>query len=564
MRSIFHLLLLAFIVIEGAGCTSKTASPSSNSSAPPHNSPTIRFRDATQECGINAIYENGEQSNEHSIVESLGGGVGLMDFDRDGCLDAFFPGGGKITKDQPLAGLPNTLWKNLGPAKFNNVSAQSRIELPQTLTHGCSAADIDNDGFCDVLITGYGGLQVLRNQGDGTFIDCTMTSKIDDTAWSSSAAWGDFNEDGNLDLYVAHYVDWSWKNHPQCPTTQPGVFDVCTPNDFGPLRHVVFMSNGDWTFSKRDDEAGLDKGGKGLGVVIADLNDDKRIDIYVANDTTNNFLYLGDGTGRFTDAGLQSGTAVDGNGTPNGSMGLVVFDFNQDQRPDLWVTNYENETYALYENAGNGSFLWATERAGINALGRKFVGFGTTSGDFDQDGDEDIVVANGHVMLHPAQSTSSQQSVFLENKFVGDTRRLARAELEAPSYFSSLHRGRGVVTGDLDNDSDLDLVFSNTREPAALLLNESNRHGTQVQINLVGTKSNRDAIGSVGILKTNKRSYLRTIVGGGSYLSQNPYTLTWSVPEGEQIIELKITWPNGEQQSIQELAVSKPMIVVQR
>lgn len=512
VRSTLYVLFFVHFVCLVAGCGWKTDAPTPG---PTIEASSIRFHDVTSESGIVSVYQNGEEANEHSIVESLGGGVGLIDFDRDGRLDVFFPGGGKIARNEPLEGLPSSLWRNLGAMQFENVSDASQLSKPRTLTHGCAAADIDNDGFTDVLVTGYGGLQLLRNQGDGTFYDCTISSALLDTDWSSSAAWGDFNEDGNLDLYVAHYVDWSWKKHPQCPTIQPGVFDVCTPNDFGPLRDVVFLSKGDWTFERRTDEAGLEPGGKGLGVVTADLNNDQHIDIYVANDTTNNFLYLGDGAGHFKDAGLESGTAVDGNGTPNGSMGLVVFDYNQDQRLDLWVTNYENETYALYENAGRSSFLWATERVGINALGRKFVGFGTTSGDFDQDGDEDLVVANGHVMLHPAQSQSSQQSVLLENKIVGTSRRLVRFEFEKSSYFSNYHRGRGVVSGDLDGDGDLDLIFSNTREPAAVILNESSRLGAQAQVELVGRSSNRDAIGAVCLLKTDKNVYMRSVVGGG-------------------------------------------------
>ena len=509
---------------------------------------SFRFVDSTAASGVNAIYQNGEESQSHSIVESLGGGIGLLDFDLDGRWDLFFPGGGTLTAGQPLPGLPLSVWRNAGDCRFVDVSKKFAQTEPEYYSHGCAAADVDNDGFSDVLITGYGGLQFFRNQGDGTFLECAEWAGLIDLSWSTSAAWGDFDQDGDLDLYIAHYVDWSWDKNPKCPTTTAGIFDVCAPSDFNPLPDTMFFNNGDGTFRGQSVEGS--QSGKGLGVMTLDLNDDSQLDIYVANDTTTNFLFVNDGTGNFQDIGLISGAGVDGNGTANGSMGLATLDFDGNLLPDLWVTNYENESYALYENSGNASFLWATERAGLNALGKLFVGFGTIAADLDIDGDEDIVVANGHIMLHPANSQTTQQSVLLANTPAGNSRRLARQDLGEASYFSTYHRGRGVVFGDLDLDGDLDLVFSNTNEPAAILRNETPAGGKLLCVKLIGTSSNRDAIGAKAILHTNGQDYLRTVVGGGSYLSQGSYELVWGVPSLDAMTTLDITWPDGKKQSL--------------
>ena len=557
--------LISLCFLSGIGCKRQpTVLPGSNEkAAAADGQQSFDFVDVTARSGVHAAYENSEEAREYSIVESLGGGVGAFDFDRDGRIDLMFPGGGTIKRDQPLSGLPTSLWWNLEQARFVDISATARVTTPPNYSHGCAAADFDNDGFCDVLITGYGGVQLLRNQGDGTLVDATAQSTIADSSWSSSAAWGDLNEDGNVDLYIAHYVNWSWSNHPQCPTAVPGVLDVCTPNDFSGLPDEVYLSNGDGTFRAAGKELGLDTGGKGLGVAMADLNGDMHIDIYVANDTTSNFLYLNDGSGKLEEIGLISGTALDGTGTPNGSMGIAVLDYDLNLMPDLWVTNYENETYALYENSGDARFLWATERAGLNALGNLFVGFGTVAADLDCDGDEDIAVANGHVMLHPSQSITEQQAVLLANTVSGKSRRLVRQNFGEENYFSKYHRGRGLISCDIDGDADLDLVFSNVRDPAAVLLNNSQTDGKQVHLQLVGSRANRDAIGARVVMTTNASKTMRVVVGGGSYLSQGPYTLSWGLPAGEQIVAFDIVWPDGSTQNITQVDTSKPMLVVQ-
>ncbi len=481
----------------------------------------------------------------------------MFDYDRDGRQDLWFPGGGRLEKSKPLTGLKHGLWRGQQDGTFADVSLDAGMVTARNYTHGCATADFDNDGFCDVLITGYGGLQLYRNQGDGTFVDETDRAAMIDPAWSSSAAWGDFDGDGNLDVYVAHYVDWSWENHPRCPTSEPGVDDVCTPNDFKPLADVIFFNNGDGTFRAASDTIGLRPDGKGLGVITLDVNGDSHCDIYVANDTTNNFLYLNNGDGSFRETGMISGVAVDGDGASNGSMGIAALDFDGNLQPDLWVTNYENETYALYQNQGHDSFLCGTAQAGVNALGTLYVGFGTVAADFDADGDEDLVVTNGHVMQHPSSGGIAQLPLFLEcvegSSGQPKTRKLVRKMFAPEDYFSNSWRGRGVVAGDLDRDGKLDLVFANTNQPAVILMNRTPSDGRSLSIDLVGMGSNRNAIGAHVVLQTSGGEYARSVVGGGSYLSQQPYAVHFGIPAGETVERIQVTWPDGAREAITDL-----------
>ena len=284
--------------------------------------------------------------------------------------------------------------------------------------------------------------------------------------WSTSAAWGDLDGDGYPDLYLCQYVDWSNDNDPTCPGYYPGILrDVCPPAKFAARPHALYRNRGDGTFEDVTAAAGLrtdrtDRDyGKGLGVLLVDVDLDGRADIYVANDTTDNFLYLNRSTPgqlRFEDRGLESGVARDGNGMPNGSMGLDAADYDGSGRPALWVTNYENEFHALYRNremsGGELHFTFATPAAGLSVVGREFVGFGTAFVDVDSDGWEDIVVSNGHVMRHSTKNNIAQRPLLFRNVPRSDGRGFVDARELAGGYFSTVHRGRGLAVADLDND----------------------------------------------------------------------------------------------------------------
>ncbi|MCA9049392.1 MAG: VCBS repeat-containing protein, partial [Planctomycetaceae bacterium] len=400
------------------------------------------FQDRTRSSGLQAGYRNGREANRYAILESLGGGVGILDYDGDGVPDIFAPGGGEFGDGKTLVPEANSLYRGSRELSYFDAAMVAGCRECSRYTHGCAIADADNDGFPDIVVTGYGGLQFLRNLGDGTFQETADRSGLTDALWSSSAGWGDVNGDGCVDLYVAHYTDWSFENDPSCPGPGPDGRDVCPPRAFGPLDDTLFISDGQGGFTDGSNAAGLVSGGKGLGVLLSDFDHDNDTDIYVANDTTANFLYVNDGSGVFAEEGLQSGTSMDDRGSPNGSMGTITADFDDDLLPDLWVTNFESETSALYRNLGGCRFQHISRDSGVAAVGALFVGFGTDAADFDADGDVDIVIANGHVVYHPAGGEAAQEPLFLENQGNGVfVRRIPGPE---GGYFQRTHVGRGL------------------------------------------------------------------------------------------------------------------------
>jgi enediyne biosynthesis protein E4 len=557
---------LCGITLAMLGGCSKRSEPAAPQASEQKISRTYSFQDITESAGISAIYDNGEAGKAYSILESLGGGLGVLDFDLDGRWDIWFPQGGQIDPaNQSIQGHASKLFRRQADSlAFSEVGNVARIDWADKLTHGCSIADYDNDGFSDVLITGYGGLQFYRNLGDGTFEQCAQSVGLTDTSWSSSAGFGDFDRNGFVDLYVTHYVDWSWDNDPKCHSPPPEKLpDVCTPTRFQGLSDVLYLNDGQGGFIATTQD--LAPGGKGLGVILADFDQNAGVDIYVANDTTENFLYSNQGDGRFTETGLVSGSALDHRGTPNGSMGLAVLDFDLDQQPDLWVTNFENETFCMYRNQSGGNFQCITERTGITAIGSVFVGFGTSAMDVELDGDEDLVVSNGHVQLHPPTSSVAQHPLLLLNDGRG---RLIRSDMTTDPYFGSLHRGRSVVHADFDGDGMCDLVFSHVQEPASLLLNRCQPQGNWLSMQLVGRSDNRNAIGAQVDLTAGGRTMIRQIVGGGGYLSAAPYTLHWGIPgnapqNATPAVQVKITWPNGQVQELRDLPVGQQHLIVQ-
>ena len=540
----------------------KDASPRSSADTPStkSNRLDIRFSNHADDAGINFVYRNGEETEQFSILESLGGGVALLDYDQDGDLDLFFPGGGSFTKDGQPTGYPGALYRQEASGEFLPVTSQAGVENKTFYTHGAARADADNDGFPDLLVTGYGGLLFFRNQGDGTFSECAVDSGLDDRLWSSSAAWGDLNEDGALDLYVAHYVNWSPANNPTCADVTRRRRDVCPPKQFDPLPDVLYFGVGDGTFRDSSREAGLSTLGKGLGVLIADLDLDGHQDVYVANDTVPNFLYHNNGKGDFEDISESSGASVNEKGLPDGSMGVDVGDFNLDGLPDLWVSNYERESFAVYRNFGGKTFLHVSQATGVTAVGSQFVGWGTVSFDVDCDGDEDVFVSNGHVVHFPVAAPVRQLPLLFEN-LLG--KRFSDVAPNAGPWMASPHPGRGCAAGDLDHDGDLDLVVSSINEPVAILMNETLPQYHWWQIRLVGTVSSRDAQGARVTIQTELGSQSRQVKGGASYGSTGSDWLHFGLAQADKIKKIEIRWPSGVIQSLIDVAVDQRRVVVE-
>ena len=520
----------------------------------------IRFSDRADEAGVHFIYRNGEESEHFSILESLGGGVGLVDYDQDGDLDLFFPGGGAFDPDGQPMGHAGALYRQEEFGKFSPVTNLAGVDNKKLYTHGVARADADNDGFPDLLVTGYGGLIFFRNHGDGTFSECDISSGLDDRLWSSSAAWGDLNEDGVLDLYVAHYVNWSPRNNPVCASGAGNRRDVCPPKQFQPLPDVLYFGIGDGTFRDASREAGLSTLGKGLGVLIADLDLDGHQDVYVTNDTVPNFLYRNNGNGLLEDISESSGASVNDKGLPDGSMGVDVLDFNLDGLPDLWVSNYERESFAVYKNFGGKNFLHVSQATGVTAVGSRFVGWGTVCFDVDCDGDEDVFVSNGHVVHFPEAAPVRQNPLLFEN-LLG--KRFQDVAPNSGPWMASPHPGRGCAAGDLDHDGDLDLVVSCMNEPIAILMNTTLTKNHWLQIRLVGTVSSRDAQGVRVTIQTELSSQSRQVKGGSSYGSTGSDWLHFGLGQAEKIRNIEIRWPSGVTQSLIDVAVDQRHLVVE-
>ncbi len=549
-----------------AGCGPRPATdlPSTTSAdqsaGPATTVSAFQFLDDGERLQPPGTYRNGREAHRYAILESLGGGGALLDYDLNGRLDIFMPGGGEFTAEPGLRGLPHHLWRSGDGLNWRGTADLARCAASAHYSHGCAVGDWNDDGCADLLVTGYGGVQLWTNLGDGTFQEDTRTTNLIDPAWSSSAGWADVNGDGALDLYVAHYVDWSFDHDPPCRGRGPEGRDVCPPREFRGLNDVLFLNTGDGGFRPVDREAGLVPEGKGLGVLLADYDLDGAVDVYVANDTTDNFLYWNDGAGRFTEGGLVAGAAVDDRGQPNGSMGLALGDFEGDRLPDLWVTNFEQETFALYRNLGQRAFQHISRASGVTALGNIYVGFGTISEDFDLDGDEDLAVLNGHIVYHPPNSTEAQPPVLLEN--LGGARFARVMPGPAGGYFARSHLGRGLAAGDLDRDGRCDLLAVHSNQPVTILRNATATRGRPCRVRLIGRAGNRDAVGARAILKTSSgRTQHRQRYGGGSYLSQSDAELRWGLPAGESFAELEITWPGGLVQVVRDPPVGEAWII---
>ena len=517
------------------------------------------FVDVAGQAGVSFVPRNGQEAGHCSILETLGVGVALFDYDRDGQWDLFVPGGGQFGPNREIRGLRPALFRHDGEWHFREVTEPARVQAAPFYSHGAYAGDFDGDGFPDLLITGYHGLLLYHNQGDGTFVEVARQAGLISNAWSTSAAWGDMNGDGYLDLYLVHYVDWSFDKDPFCGPS-PQRRDVCSPTEFNAVPHRFFLGNGDGTFRDASGEVGLVEGGKGLGVVAADFNLDGHLGYYITNDTTPNLLYRNDGQGHLSEIGLISGAALSDTAMADGSMGVDLGDFNLDGKPDLWVANFEDQTFALYRNEGDFVFQHVSALTGISRTRGVYVGFGTVFFDFDLDGDEDLFVATGHVMYHPQNSSTRQHPLLFEN-LAG--KEFVNVASRAGPYTQDVHVGRGVALGDLDDDGRPDLVVAHTNEPVALLRNESRTEGHWLRVRLIGTRSQRDAIGARVRIQTGSRNQIRQIKGGGSYLSSSDPRLMFGLGPARSVDMVVVDWPSGVTQTLRGVPADQTLTVVE-
>jgi hypothetical protein len=572
-------LLLGAGLLAGWACGRPSTIPDPIHGEPPDAelaNPDL-FEERASLSGVAFTYRNGEDvTPPHlAILESLGGGVALIDHDGDGLLDLFIPGGGYYDgpDKKQIRGHPCKLFKNLGGFQFQDVTHTVGLDAlaggePWFYTHGAAVADYDRDGWPDLLVTGWGRIALLQNVPDGKggrrFLDVSEKSGLSQgITWANSAAWGDLDGDGYPDLYVCQYVDWSFANHPTCSFNDKTP-DVCPPEQFQGLAHKVYRNRGDGRFTDVSDAAGLRKGGrhasKGLGVLMVDVNLDGRPEIYVANDTVDKFFYVnhsGPGAIRLREEAMLAGVACGAEGRANGSMGLDAGDPDGSGRPWLWVTNFQNELHALYRNVSEKdrvAFVFHTVAAGIAAIGQQYVGWGTGFLDIDRHGFEDLIIVNGHVMRYPeTQRASRRQKPVLLRNMKGKFKDITR---QGGPYFRESHLARGAALGDLDNDGKIDAVVSHMNEPVALLRNVSPDENHWLGVDL-GGKDHADVVGARVILEAGGRKQTRFAKGGGSYASSGDRRHVFGLGPTNRMDRLTVVWPDGQRQEWTGLAIDR-------
>lgn len=507
---------------------------------------------------LDFTYRSGRDSGCYYILEGMGGGVAMIDFDADGDLDLFFTGGGSINATpNGIQGLPNALFRNDGNWQFLNVTEKSGLSQPGDYSHGCAVVDFNRDGSPDLVVCGYGGCRLYVNQQDAVFREVTHAAHLQSDGWNIAAASGDFDQDGWPDLLIVRYLNWSpninrrWQN-------DLGQREVAGPTFYDGVQSKLLRNQGDGTFEDITHSAGLREVGKGLGAVIADLNRDGWLDIYMANDEMANHLYLGRDELPFQEVGIEAGVATDELGNPEGSMGLDVGDYDGDGQLDLWVTNFRGEDNGLYRNLGDGSYLRTTAAMGLAGVSRPFVGWSTALADFDSDGWLDIFVANGHVSYQDPQSALQQPAQLFRNVM---GKRFQNVSLQGGGYFRGQHIGRGAAVGDLDNDGALDIVVTHLDEPVSLLKNRQPPKDF-VRMSLRATGGDRDAIGALAVMTSAGRRVTRCVRSGAGYGSHSDQRIIFPVGAADPL-EVTVAWPGRGAEVFRDLKTGVTSFLVE-
>jgi enediyne biosynthesis protein E4 len=523
---------------------------------------TVRLVDVAAEAGLDLVNVSGGPSKDF-IVDANGNGAAFLDYDSDRDLDVLIVNGS--TRDRIASGGDPmvALYRN-DSGRFTNVTSSSGFTR-RGWGSGVCVGDVDNDGAPDVYITAFGPDALWRNTGSGTFSDVTRRAGIDDTRWGTSCAFADYDRDGDLDLYVANYVKFD-DSIPARGTTANCRFmatDVfCGPKRLTGDADILYRNNGDGTFTDVTKAAGVaDPGYYGFGVVFTDLNDDGWPDIYVANDSVPNLLFRNRTDGTFVEEGLISGAALSGDGRPQAGMGVDAGDYNGDGLPDLIVTNFSHDYNTLYENGPAGVFTDRSYATGLAATAGPFLGWGVKLADFDNDGRLDVFIANGHV--YPEVDKHGLGTRYHQQKqlFLNEGKRFRHVTKEVGGGLAIEKSSRGAAFGDYDNDGDIDVLVVNMNDAPTLLRNDTPRTRHWITLRLVGTKTNRDAIGARVTVDAGGRRHTVVVRADGSYLSSNDVRAHVGLGEATKITRVEIRWPSGLVQNVGGLGVDQFYVV---
>jgi len=517
--------------------------------------------DITDSTGIK--FEHLLSSDKKYIVESMSGGVALIDYDRDGLPDIYFTNA--PTVDMALAGKKarGALYHNNGDGTFTDVTDKAGVGLP-CFAMGAVVGDYNNDGWPDLLVTCLGGVVLYRNNGDGTFTDVTKQAGLNDTQFATGAAFGDYDGDGWADLFVSHYVDFHLDDLPKFGSSKTcqyhGLAVQCGPRGLKGAGDLLFHNNGDGTFTDVSKAAGVDDphGYYGLGAVWSDFNDDGRLDLFVANDSTPNFLYRNEGKGHFTEIGFLAGAAVSQDGSEQAGMGVALGDYLHTGHLSLFVTHFSEEYAALFRNDGGMSFTDVSFHAGVAAPTIPYVGWGTSFFDFDNDGWPDLFLVNGHV--YPQVDTLDVGARYREPKLLflnrGDGTFRNISALVGPAI-QIPQVSRGAAFGDLFNDGHVDIVVENLDGKPMILREEGGNHNHWIGFELAGTKSNRLALNARIKAVAGDLTQIDEVRSGGSYLSQNDLRIHFGLGSHERLDRVDILWPSGKTETLTNLAADR-------
>jgi hypothetical protein len=489
----------------------------------------------------------------------MSGGVGLLDYDGDGWLDVYCVQGGPLIPSISRPSPGDRLFRNQGDGTFADASEASGVSaMTRGYGHGVAVGDYDGDGHPDLFITRFGSYALYHNRGDGTFEDRTDSAGLGgERGWPTSAAFADVDGDGDLDLYVCHYLRWDRANPTRCHDPESKRPTYCEPKAFAAEPDRLFRNEGGRFVDVTAESGIVDVDGRGLGVVAADLDGDGRIDLFVANDTTANFAFFNQGGGRFVELGLDAGLAANADSGLLAGMGVACGDLDGDGRPDLAVTNFYNESTTLYQNLGGRFFTDRSRAVGLAAPSKYLLGFGVAFLDVDNDGFLDLATANGHVNdFRPLFPYPMPAQLFKGNS----KGRLADVTALSGAPWNTPRVGRGLAVGDLDNDGRLDLLIVSLGEPLALFHNETNG-GHFLTLELEGTASGSDAVGARVVVTSGGARQTAWRLGGGSYLSASDPRIHFGLGSHETAERVEVHWPSGRVDSIEDVAADTGYLV---
>jgi hypothetical protein len=523
----------------------------------------VRYTDIRKAAGITFLQDS-TQTEEKYYLETMGTGVAWIDFDQDGLVDLFFVQSAATDIYKPSRPLRCALYHNNGDGTFTDVTDKAGVGGEGHYGQGVAVGDFDNDGWPDLYVTGYGRAILYHNNGDGTFTDVTSKAGVgDEGKWSTSAGWFDYDKDGWLDLVVTNYIEWSSKNNIYCGEHRPGYRAYCNPGNYRGQKTKLYHNNHDGTFTDVSDASGVGKPeSKGMGVVLADFNNDGWPDIAIANDTWPNFLFINKHDGTFEDVSLISGIAASEDGRYEAGMGIDASDVDRDGWQDVYITHLDFELNRLYRNNHNGTFDDATYSSGIGNKAILLSGVSMKFIDYDNDGWPDILQVNGamvdNVELYHSEVSYKEPLLMFRNIGKGQFEKVS--ESLGPDFMRPI-AGRGLATADFDNDGDIDIALNNRGEVPSLLRNDGGNANNWLEILLIGTKSNRDGIGASLKLTSEGLVEVEQAKGGMGYMSASDPRIHFGLGKRAKIESLEITWPSGKIDRLTDVPVNKILAV---